>query len=178
MRYVHIGSIEFFVDRSERQTRNFFPLRWRIHHTHTDQDKRAHYKHQDGIVQKIHAHEPANSSRLVMPRFVQHFKYETHGAQNKSDEQGANCSLSIQSWPENSKDEAHSDGRADICLHALQINIKLRAKQVNEGHPQEPEYNHDARGDSPEVHQLNLTSIRANLLIKIKRNHRRSGIED
>ena len=57
--------------------------------------------------------------------FVEHFDHEPNGAQHESAEQRRDGAGSVEARPQNSQDKADGDRRADVSLHALQINLEL-----------------------------------------------------
>src|SRR6478736_4753174 len=111
-------------------------------------------------------------------RFVEDFENKARGTQSESSEQGADGALAIHASPQNSENKADRDRRADIGLHALQINPQLRAEQVDERNPQNAEDNHDAGGDTSESDQLFLGGVGAELLVEVQGNNGGSGIEN
>src|SRR6185369_14449444 len=87
-------------------------------------------------------------------------------------------SLRVQPRPQNSQDEAGRNGRADVPLHTLQVNIELAADQVNERDPGQTEHNHHAGHHPAETDQLPFARVGLDLFIEVERDQGRSRIED
>src|SRR5712692_9929892 len=107
-----------------------------------------------------------------MPGLIQHFEDEADGAENKAHQERTDGPLPVQARPENPENKAHRNRRADVRLHALQIDIELRAEQVNERHPEKAENDHGARRDPPEKDELRFSGSGPEFLIEIERYHR------
>ena len=112
-----------------------------------------------------------------MPRLVEQLEDESDCAENKSDQKRADGSLPVQSRPQDAEDEARRNRRADVTLDALQINVKLRAKQMDEWYPEDAENDHRARGESAEKHELPLGRVGLEFLVEVQRHHGRGGVE-
>ncbi len=87
----------------------------------------------------------------------------------------APCAFSLR--PQDSQDEAGRNGRADVSLHALQIDVELAADQMDERHPRESEHHHHSGHHAAEADQLALSRIRLDLLIEVESDQGRSRIE-
>src|ERR1700719_31393 len=101
-----------------------------------------------------------------MSGLVQYFKDKTYCAQNKTHQQRTYRALAIQPRPQNSKYETNRDRRANVRLHALQINVQLRAEQMDERYPQKSQQHHGAGSNASEVHQLLFARGGPELFIK------------
>ena len=135
-------------------------------------------EHQDAVVEKVHADEPAEEAGLIVRGFIEHFKNESHRTHHESCEQRRDRSGSVEARPQNSEDEADGDRRADVSLHALQVNPELRAEHVNERNPEQAEQHHHAGRDAAEVDELFLGRGRTEFFVEVERDHRGSGVED
>src|ERR1700674_243408 len=115
----HFSSSGFLAHRRKRQSRDLFPLRCRIHHADTDQHSCADDEHQNGIVQKVHVHEPTEGAGIIMPGPIQHFEDKAQRTENKTRQERTDGPLSIQTRPKNTENEAHRNRRTDVRLYAL-----------------------------------------------------------
>src|SRR4029077_2014694 len=104
--------------------------------------------------------------------------HEADGAQKETREKRRDGSCPVQAWTENSENETGRDGRTDVGLDALQVNVELAADEVDEGDPEQSEQDHETGGDAAEVDQLALGGLGADFLIKIQGHQRGGGIED
>ena len=124
-------------------------------------------------MQEIHAHQTAEE-RVVkcVPAgsAIHQFENEAHRAQHKARQERRDRPLGIEPGPEDSQNKAGRDWRADVALHALQVNIKLTANQMDERHPGQSQNYHEAGHHPAETHELQLGGIRLDLLIEIQRN--------
>src|SRR5256885_11413036 len=86
-------------------------------------------------MQEIHVYQTAEE-RVVkcVPAgsAVHQFENEAHRAQHKARQERRDRPLGIEPGPEDSQNKAGRDWRADVALHALQVNIKLTANQMDE----------------------------------------------
>src|SRR5262249_39452276 len=76
------------------------------------------------------------------------------------------------------EDKADSDGRTDIALYALEIDVQLRAELADEGDPEQAEDDHDAGGDAAKRNELKLGGLRPELFVEVESDHGRGRIED
>src|ERR1700731_2088942 len=113
-----------------------------------------------------------------MPGLIQYFKNKSRRTQHKTNQQRTDGAFAIQPRPQNSEYETHRNRRTDVRLYALQINVQLRAEQMNEGHPQKSQQHHGASSDASEVHQLLFAGGGPELFIKIERDHGGSRIKN
>jgi len=74
MRRAHVGGLKFLAHRRNVSPAIFFPFGRRIHHANADQHEGADDEHQNGVVQKVHVHEPADGAGIIMPGPIQHFE--------------------------------------------------------------------------------------------------------
>ena len=110
-------------------------------------------------------------------RAVHEFEDEAAAPMTKpvSSELIAPCA--VQPRPQNSQDEAGRNGRADVSLHALQINVELAADQVDERHPGEPSTTITPVITRPKPTSWLLGRVRLDLLIEVERDQGGSRIE-
>src|SRR2546422_60913 len=135
MGHARISGVEFVAHCGKGKSRDPFPLRCRIHHTDSDEHSCADDEHYYGIVQEVHVHQPADGPGIVMPGLIEHLENEAHRAEDESCKQRTDSALPVQARPEDPENEAHCNRRADVRLNALQVDIKLRAEEMNERHP-------------------------------------------
>src|SRR5690348_1075354 len=178
MRRGDVHGIDFLVDRGESEAGEPLAFGGGIHKTHANQNHGADDKHPDGVVEKVHVHQPANGPGLVVAGLIEHLEDEARSAENESHEQRTDGARSVQPRPKNPKDEAGRDGRADISLHALQIDIELRAKKMDEGNPEQPEHDHRTGGHASKKDELPLIRAGNVFLVEVQRDHSGRGIED
>src|SRR5712691_5169151 len=79
-----IRGLKFFVHCRKGEPCDLFPLRRRVHHADADEHKRADDEHENGVVQKVHIHQPADGARIVVPGLIQYFEKEAYGAEDKT----------------------------------------------------------------------------------------------
>src|SRR5581483_4638803 len=143
-----IDGVNLVVHSSEGKTGELPAFGSGVHKANTNQDEGTDDEHPDGVVKEVHVHEPANRAGLVVMRFVQDFVDEAHGPEDKHDEKRSDRALSVETRPEDAEDEAGGDGRADIGLNALEIDVELGAEEMNEGNPEQAENDHGAGGQA------------------------------
>ena len=137
----YLRQVHFFIDGGKGQASKFLAVRRRRHQGNHDQHQRADHEHQDRIVQEINVDQPANRGILeaTAGRTVHDLKYKAYRTQHKTGQQRTDGPLRIQPRPKNSQNKARCDGRTNVCLHALQINVELAADQMYERNPGQPE---------------------------------------
>ncbi len=81
------GDVHFFVHRGEGQSGQPFAVWRRSHQADADQYQAADREHDDGIVQEVHGHQPADCIRRACAAGVFQLKDEPHRAQHKPGEQ-------------------------------------------------------------------------------------------
>src|SRR5271165_3311122 len=178
VRGIQRDGFHFFVDGGEGEAGEFLAVRGRKQKAHDNEHHGADDEHKDGVVKKIDVHKQADGRRIVVRGLVQNFHDEADGAEHKADQQGADSPLAVHTRPQNAENKTDSDGRADVSLHALQINPQLGAQAVNKGHPQQAEDHHSASSDAAEKDELGFGGRRADFFVKIQRDHGGGGIEN
>src|SRR5260370_16455478 len=116
-------------------------------------------------MQEIQIDEPAGRVRFKMPEAGATGKYhdEARGAHDEANKKRRNGARSVKPGPQDSQDEAGRDWRANISLHALQIDVKLAADLVDERHPQQAQPNHHSRRPSAHIHNTLSCTLPADL---------------
>src|SRR5271165_4606750 len=178
VRGIHGDGFHFFVDGGKSEAGELLAVRGGKQKAHDNEHHGADDEHEDGAGKKVDIHQQADCRRSVMRGFVQNLHDETDSAERKADQQGTDGTLAIHARPQNAENKTDSDGRADVSLHALQINPQLGAQAVNEGHPQQAEDHHSASSDAAEKDELGFGGRRADFFVKIQRDHGGGGIEN
>src|ERR1700676_920070 len=109
---------------------------------------------------------------------ISKLKNEARRAQYKAGQERADGACAVEARPEDAKNKARGDRRADIGLNALQVNVKLAADVSDERNPEQAEEHHDACGDAAEIDELLLGRLGTNLFVEVESDERGRGIED
>ena len=73
-------------------------------------------------MEKVHVDQRAQETGLIVRGFIEHFEDEAPCAHHEAGEERGDRAGSIEPRPQNPEDEADRDRRADVTLHALQID--------------------------------------------------------
>src|SRR6266849_474705 len=173
------GGFDLVVDGCEGQSGKPFAVGSFAHQADCDQDDRADYEHENRVVQEVHIDDPAGGGRFEMAAAgtIGKLEDEPRGSHHKASQKGRDRPQSIQARPQDSEDKAGSDGRADISLDALEVNVEFAADAVNERNPQQTQQHHEAGRDAAEIDELPLGGLGADLLVEIQSYQGRSRVE-
>src|SRR5579864_6236 len=176
----HGDRFHLFVDGGEGKAGEALAIGRRGHQADNHQHHGTDYEHENGVVQKVHVHEPVHRGVLKLDAgsAFGNFQDKTRGAKNETRKERGDGARSVEPRPQDSENEASGDGRADVGLDALQVDVELAADVVDEGDPEEAEQHHDSGGDAPEIDELALGGLRTDFLVKVERDQSGSGIED
>src|SRR5260370_24313708 len=131
-------------------------------------------------MQEVHIDKPSDSWRFKTAPAgeISEFHDKARSAHEEAGKEGRDGARGLKSRPQDSEYETSRDGRADIGLHALQVDIELAADVVDEWDPQQAQQHHDAGRNSSKIYKLFLGSLRPELLIKIESDECGSRVEN